>query len=93
LGFFFVAKAAVAPSIIVASRKLSVSMVEVRRKLELAQANLDHYRKLAEHPNLSFRAAQAARNMATSYQAAVTLYQKALQHERRKENLAGNARG
>jgi chorismate-pyruvate lyase len=67
---------------------LRMSIAEVRRKLKLAQANLYHYRRLADHPNLSFWARLAARNSAISHQAAAQLYQKALDYELRKEQAA-----
>lgn len=61
-----------------------MSIEEVQKKLQLAQANLAHYRALAALPSLSRRAALAAQESARSYQAAVTLYQKALAYEQGK---------
>ena len=57
----------------------------MQQKLALAQENLEHYRRLAAHPKLSLRAALAARNSERSWQAAVTLAEKALRHEQSKQ--------
>ena len=58
-----------------------MSIEEVRRKGEAAQANLKHYQSLLENPNLSFRARYAAQQLARSYAAAVKLSRKALAYE------------
>jgi hypothetical protein len=61
-----------------------MSIEQVWRKLALAQANLDRYRKIAADPKVSHRAALAAQQLARSYQAAVALGEKALQYEQEK---------
>ena len=59
-----------------------MSVDEVKRKLELARSNLQHFEVLAAKPGLSAQAALAAHNQARSLRAAVTLYEKALKYEK-----------
>lgn len=61
-----------------------MSIKEVQEKLALAEANAEHFQKLAAHPKLSFRAALAAHNSMRSYRAALELYRKALAYELEK---------
>jgi hypothetical protein len=53
----------------------------LQEKLQEVQAKADHYERLAADPNLSRGAALAARQLAVSFGAAVSLYQKAIEHE------------
>jgi hypothetical protein len=55
----------------------------VQQKLALARQNRDHYLNLLGR-SLSHRANHAARQLARSYQAAMSLYEKALTYEASK---------
>lgn len=58
-----------------------MSIEEVRAKLRQAEANREHWRKVAADPKLSTPAALPAHNLHRSYQAAAKLAQKALDYE------------
>jgi len=51
-------------------------------KGQYARTQRDKYNRIATAPSLSPEAAVAARNLARSYAAAVTLYEKAVEYER-----------
>ena len=54
----------------------------LQEKHEDTLNKLDHWAQIAADPDLSPAAALFARNAARSYQAAITLYEKALAYER-----------
>jgi hypothetical protein len=60
----------------------SSKKMTLQEKHQDARDKLDHWTRIAAAPNLSPAAAQFARNTVRSYQAAVTLGEKALQYER-----------
>lgn len=63
--------------------------LSLTEKLERARADVAKWSRIAADPDLSPAAALAARNMARSSQAAVTLGEKALQYQQENDrNLA-----
>jgi hypothetical protein len=65
------------------------AQLSLQEKLDQARADLAKWSQLAASPNLSPPAALAARNMARSSQAAVTLGEKALAYQQEShQNLA-----
>jgi hypothetical protein len=52
------------------------------QKLQAAQASADRWNQVAASPSLNLPAALAARQLARSYGAATTLYQKALDNQK-----------
>jgi len=55
--------------------------MSLEQKGQYTLAQLDKWTEIAACPNLSSGAALAAKNLARSYAAAVTLYEKALAHQ------------
>jgi hypothetical protein len=65
--------------------------LSLQDKLEAARADLAKWSQIAADPELSLPAALAARNVARSSQAAVTLYEKALLHQQQENDPAAQA--
>jgi hypothetical protein len=69
-----------------------IEQMTLPEKVQDARNKLDYWSRIAADPSLSPAAAQFARNSARSYQAAVTLGEKALQYERQVNDRESQAR-
>jgi hypothetical protein len=65
--------------------------MSLQEKHEDTLNKLDHWTRIAADPDLSPAAALFARNAARSYQAAITLYEKALAYERQLNDRESQA--
>ena len=65
--------------------------LSLQEKHRDALNKLDHWTRIAAYPELSPAAALFARNAARSYQAAITLYEKALAYERQLNDRESQA--
>jgi hypothetical protein len=69
-----------------------IEEMSLQEKLQDARRKLDYWTRIAADRDLSLPVAQFAQNSARSYQAAVTLGEKALQYERQVNDRESQAR-